>query len=297
MNTIVAIPFDSELAAFIGKKGSESGITFYNRKIGDNVIVALMPDPEKFYTMLQVFTIAEQIVISTKNVDKNLGEAIVASSLAGKKVIFTNDNEISKILLGLSIDYEVVDKANIIERIIENSKYKKEIKPGFARVDIDRAFNVRGIGTVLLGIVTKGTVKVHDSLYHNSGKQVLIRSIQSQDEDINEASVGVRVGLAIKGMEADEFDKGDILSTKAIVPTKSIKVDISKSPLVSESIEEGKRYDIGSNFSYSKATIEHIEGNKLSLALERAISVEPGDICLMGRESTPRTFAKAIVEQ
>ncbi|MGC8496313.1 MAG: EF-Tu/IF-2/RF-3 family GTPase [Candidatus Micrarchaeia archaeon] len=297
MNTIVALPFDSELASFIGKKGSEGGIAFYNRKIGDDVIVALMPEPEKFYTLLQVFTIAEQILISTKSVDKNLGEAIVASSLAGKKVLFTNDNDISKILSGLSIDYEIVDRASVIEKIIQNGKNKKVENEGQTRVDIDRAFNVKGIGTVLLGIVTKGKVKAHDSLYHSSGKQVQIRSIQSQDEDIEEAETGVRVGLAVKGMEYDEFDKGDILSNKPIAPTKSISVKVTKSPLVSETIEKGKRYEIGSNFSYSKATVESVNGDIITLALERAISLEQGDICLMSRDSTPRTFAKAIVVQ
>jgi Selenocysteine-specific translation elongation factor len=58
------------------------------------------------------------------------------------------------------------------------SSYNKE-----EHVDLDKAFVVKGVGSVVLGIVSKGSVAVHDTLYASSGKQAF-RSIQSQDKDI-----------------------------------------------------------------------------------------------------------------
>ena len=79
MNTIVAIPFDSELASFIGKRGSENSITFYNRKFNEHVVVGIMPSSieEKFYALPQCMLVADQILVSTKSVDRSFGEVLM----------------------------------------------------------------------------------------------------------------------------------------------------------------------------------------------------------------------------
>ncbi len=296
MDVVAALPFDDELAKFIGKKGSENSIIFYNRKSGSDVIAALMPNMEKFYSMLEVLTISDVVVASTKSIDKNLGEVIIACSLLGKHVLFTNDNEIGHgILSGVNLDYEVVERSTVVEKIIEYGS-KLQRPAGNARIDIDKAFNVKGIGTVVLGIVTRGTVHAHDTLVHSSGKSVSIRSIQSQDEDISEASAGTRVGLAIKGMDYSEIGKGDILSAKQVSAVKSIRLELNASALAGEQISKGSIYGIGSNFSYSKATVESIEGNEALFKLESAMPVETGDKCLLDRQTVPRIFSAGTVK-
>ncbi|MGC8670028.1 MAG: EF-Tu/IF-2/RF-3 family GTPase [Candidatus Micrarchaeia archaeon] len=296
MDILVALPFDEELAKFIGKKGSENSITFYNKKNGNDVIVALMPNMEKFYSMLEVLTISDVVLASTKSIDKNLGEVIIACSLLGKHVLFTDDNEISKGLLsGINLDYEVIERNAAIDKLIEyGSKLHKPA--GDVRVDIDKAFNVKGIGTVVLGIVTRGTVHVHDTLMHSSGKSASIRSIQSQDQDISEASAGTRVGLAIKGIDYSEIEKGDIFSTKQISPVKNIRLALNASILAGEQMVKGNIYGIGSNFSYSKATLESIEGNNAFFKLESQMPLEIGDKCLLDRQAVPRIFSTGTVK-
>ena len=81
-------------------------------------------------------------------------------------------------------------------------------------VPIDHHFNVKGIGTVILGCVQEGTIRRHDQLtVHPLGKQAQIRSIQMHDDDAEEASAGDRVGLALKGIESDDLDRGFVLSS------------------------------------------------------------------------------------
>ena len=148
--------------------------------------------------------------------------------------------------------------------------YKSTILPsGDKRIDIDKSFNVKGIGTVVLGVVTKGTVKVHDNLFHNSGKTVGIRSIQSQDADIKEASVGTS-GLALKGMDEGEIQKGDILASTQARSGKRIGLELKKSAFVKEDIEVGKSYSFAAGFSYSSAAIENIEGSRITLGSRKA---------------------------
>lgn len=295
MNTIVAIPFDEELADFIGKKGSENSITFYNRKINQDVIVGLMPSSieEKFYALPQSLLIADQVVVSTKSIDKIFGEVLVACSLLSKKIIFTKDNDIAKIISGITIEkISFADSEELLNAIISLGQ---DSSSESTRIDIDKGFGVKGVGTVLLGVVTKGTVKVHDTLYHNSGKAVTIRSIQSQDQDTKEAQKGTRVGLAIKGIEDDEVQKGDVLSTKQIKSAKALELAVRKSGFVSEPIETGKMYSIAIGFSYSVATVEKVEGNNVSVRLEKAVPVEEGDEFMLVRAISPRIFASGKV--
>lgn len=71
-------------------------------------------------------------------------------------------------------------------------------------VHIDQAFVVKGVGTVVLGF-TLTHIKVHDQvLLLPSMKPAEIRSIQVLDVDYEEVGPGVRVGLALKGVDEKE---------------------------------------------------------------------------------------------
>ncbi|MGA2800430.1 MAG: EF-Tu/IF-2/RF-3 family GTPase [Candidatus Micrarchaeaceae archaeon] len=295
-NTIIAIPFDEELAEFIGKKGSENSITFYNRKADGNTIVAVMPSSleDKFYALPQCMLVADRIIVSTKSIDKALGEVLVACSVLGKSVVFTKDNDISNLLSAIKLEnYSFCDTDRLLDAITEGKA------PGTTeqkRIDLDKAFNVKGIGTVVLGVVTKGVVKVHDNLYHNSGKTVGVRSLQSQDEDIKEAGPGTRVGIALKGIEDSEMKKGDILSSAQTKTGRQLELDVNNSAFAKEVIEPGKNYSIATGFSYSSAVVEDVKGTKVKLKLEKAICAEPNDKFMLVRAIAPRIFASGRIE-
>ncbi len=294
MDYVIAVPLDKRLAEFIGKKGSENGITFYNRKVGENVIVALTPSSleEKFYAVAESMLLADQIILSTASLDRVFGELLVACSLLDKHVIFTTDNPVDSLLKSIKVsDFEVAAKEEILDRILA---YKRNPEPNEVRVDVDKAFPVKGIGSVALGIVTKGMVRVHDQLYHSSGKSVEIRSIQSQDVDVKEGGYGTRVGLALKGIEHDEIEKGDLL-TKVKVERKNIlRVKLHVNNFSPEELGSSS-YMLVSNFSYVRATVGDGSVNSLELKLERPVAVEKGDRFLLLRERVPRIFASGEV--
>lgn len=295
MNHIVCVPVNENIASFIGKRGSENGLVFYNRKVDNDVIVAIMPankDDKTYYGMAEAMLVANQIVISTENVDKMLGETIVAASLLDKHIILLNENDVSNMIKGLLTNFAVCGKDELLSKITA----RKEEHSGELRIDIDKAFPVKGIGTVILGIVTSGTVKVHDNLYHSSGKQVNIKSIQSQDVDVQEAGYGTRVGLAVKGIEYDEIDKGDLLLAKPSQKISSAKTEIKVSAFSNEKIIPEGRYMFVSNFTYVYCRIDSVEGAVTKLSFEKPISVLKGDHFLLIREASPRIFASGKIK-
>lgn len=298
MNIVLAVPVDEQLASFIGKKGSANSITFYNRKIDEDVIVALFPgqEDEKVYSLAEAILIASKIVLSTSAVDKRFGEALVASSLVNRKVLLTNENDVSRIIKESGMaDYEVVAKERLLEAIKADMQGADKEIP--VRVDIDKAFPVKGVGTVALGIVKKGTVKQHDKLYHSSGKQVTIRSIQSQDQDVGSADKGTRVGLAIKDMTDDQIGKGDILTPYPVNKVESIVVQYKASVIAKEMVKENKVYGIASGFSFTECTVKKAEGQRLELDLKTKLPLELGDELLLIRKEAPKIFASGKVLQ
>ncbi len=296
-NHLIAIPVDAKFADLIGKKGSENSITFYNRKVGDDVIVAIAPSSlsEKFYALPETLLISEQIAISTSNIDKAFGEVLIAVSLLNKRTLMTDDNDVTQFVAGLKMTSpEITNKESVLEKII--SYHAKSDQSSEVRVDIDKAFPVKGVGTIVLGIVTKGTLKVHDKLYHGSGKEVVVRSIQAQDEDQQEAGKFVRVGIATKGIEYDEMEKGDILLSKPYKKASKILGKLKISEFTKQKVDVNDRYGFVSNFSYSEATVEKIEGEKVVLKFEKGLSLENGDEFMLMRSNSPRIFASGIID-
>lgn len=293
-NFVVCVPLDESLSEFIGKKGSVNSITFYNRKFNEHVIVAIAPTEisEKFYAVAEAMMVARQVALSTANVDKLFGEMLVACSLLGRRVVATDENNVDAMATELGMKGIAYASR---EKLLEALTGFSESADGSPRIDIDKSFNVKGVGAVVLGIVGRGRIRVHDKLYHSSGKEVTIRSIQSQDIDIEDAGPGTRVGLALKGADADEIEKGDILAASPVKRVGKLTATIQTSRYAKEEIAEGKTYGLVHNFSYANATVTSA-GEQFSLSLEKEVPIEIGDEFLLIRSAAPRIFAKGTVK-
>ncbi|MGC8776935.1 MAG: hypothetical protein ACP5P2_03275 [Candidatus Micrarchaeia archaeon] len=298
MHFVVAVPLDKSLASFIGKKGSENSITFYNRVYNEDVVVALAPSniDEKPYGLAQSLLMASQIVLSTSNIDKYFGEALVASGLIGKRVLFTDENEIGKLAESAGINtYQMYRKEEMLDKIVEFRPNKELAESRLKRIDVDKSFVVKGVGSVVLGIVTSGSVAVHDTLFAPNGKKALVRSIQSQDRDIELAPLYTRVGLAVKGVEADEIEKGDILASEHIAPMQELKAKMKVSSIVKEDLKEGNVYGFAINFSYTSCTIKSTSSDMVEIKLDKPVPFAKGDTFFLIRQKQPRLFASGVV--
>ncbi len=296
-NIIVAIPNDIELAQSIGKKGTENGVVFYNRRINDTNIVVLTPSDinEKYYGFAQSIFLCDIVIISTRNLDALFGEAIIASDLLGKRVVLTDDNGAEHITKNLSIDTEICNRENIlqlIENIAINTKKESSLDP---KVVIDKAFPVKGVGDIALGIVINGTIKVHDNLVHTSGKTISIRHIQSHDVDVESADASTRVGIAVKGIDSKDVERGDILAKTQIKRTANVVLQINKSKLLNIDVSK-ERFDVSGVFSYSAAKILDTNNDIIKISLAKALPLSINDKLLLVRTKQPRIFAIGTIK-
>jgi selenocysteine-specific translation elongation factor len=106
-------------------------------------------------------------------------------------------------------------------------------------VYIDRAFSVKGVGTVVLGFVLGGKVSVHDKLRavpSSPEKTVEVKGIQVNDEDQESAGAGIRVGLSLKGVDAKDLDKSSWLDDGSFRLTDSPSFSFSPAPFYKQGI-------------------------------------------------------------
>jgi selenocysteine-specific elongation factor len=80
------------------------------------------------------------------------------------------------------------------------------------RLYLDRAFSLRGAGTIATGTLWSGTVGGGDLLrLEPAGRIVRIRTVQVHDEPLERADAGQRVAVNLPTLERDEVRRGDAL--------------------------------------------------------------------------------------
>ncbi len=243
----------TSLAGKLGKKGTESDITLYSFVKGDRTYAFVDANgyPESLKSLINAINLSDiaLVCIPSTGLNAQVGECIVALDLLGNKrglfVITMSDRSNPAAISELSEKAKAVTKGTNLEKWdsvavstttfegLEILKEKiftldEEVRSASApkndlppRVMVDHFFNVTGIGCVVLGIVAQGTIKEHDKLtLFPTNRPAEIRSIQSNDVDIKIAPAGTRVGLALKGVQSKEFDRGYMISQKEEVSSK-----------------------------------------------------------------------------
>ena len=218
METVTAcLAGPAEIAGRLAKKGTESDFTLYNLKREDKVLVVAHGSrgPEKPTSLLFAAQLADVGVLVAEKLDAALGEAIVAFDLLQVPAGFVVlrgllAEQLAPILAGTRLEsWPVVDEKALQERLLAVPPRRAD---GPVRVPIDHFFPVKGVGTVVLGQVRRGTLHRHTELeVAPTGKRVQVRSIQLQDEEVEQAPTGARPGVALKGIETTDLDRGHVL--------------------------------------------------------------------------------------
>ncbi len=83
----------------------------------------------------------------------------------------------------------------------------------YFRLPIDRAFSMRGFGTVVTGTLVSGSVRVEQEVeLHPSRHRLRVRGVQVHSASVAQATAGQRTALNIAGVDASELRRGMLLA-------------------------------------------------------------------------------------
>jgi selenocysteine-specific elongation factor len=92
---------------------------------------------------------------------------------------------------------------------------------GLARLPVDRAFVLKGIGVVVTGTLWSGEIRPGDVLHTASGHRPRVRGIQNHGRPGAVAYPGARTALDLAGVEASQIEAGDVLLSRPVPQTKA----------------------------------------------------------------------------
>ncbi len=276
-----------DIAVEFGKKGTETDLTLYDRKESDIIKTWVVPSgfPDKIQPLFQAINLAEYVILLVDKLDKFTGEQIIAlDSLKKEKGILSHTFDVDESKLNMMIkgtvveNYVKVDQDKIKEEMDKLEPITNDDPPEMV---IDHCFDVKGVGTVILGKVTNGTVKQYDNLkLYPAGIDVLIKSIQMHDDPVGESVCPARVGLAVKGAKPDEVSRGDVISTEGAVDVKTeVELDFQKNPFYKNDIAENQGCLVSIGLQIKAAKFTSI--SPLKLLFEKPIVCKKGQIAVI----------------
>jgi len=294
-NLNIAMVGGTGLANSIGKKGTVSDMTFYEVKEGKDSITMIEPSkyPEKLSSLFYAVGMSEFVVLAVDQIDSNLGETIVMVDAFGRDkgwIVLRNylqPEQLKPLIAGTALEHYAFVEENPLkmrESLVAMAAAERR-EPGegsCGSCPVDSHFNVKGVGTVVLGSVADGYFRIHDKMtVWPLQKEVILRSIQKHDVDCEDGVKGDHVGLALKGIESDELDRGFVCSTDpAIKMTRAVQGTVAMSKYWRNPLKEGMVLHVG---HWMQMVPTHVDaaagakGEQVKFTLESDLIYKPGD--------------------
>ena len=196
----------------------------------------VMPQTREHFEICRLLGIKNGIIVLTKTdlvedefldlVKLDVDELVSGSFLDGVPVVEVS----AKTLAG-------VDrlKETLRTLVLENPRERSELVP---RLPIDRAFTIKGFGTVVTGTLSSGELRTGSDLeLQPLGQEVRVRGIQTHGRSVDSAAAGQRTAINLSGINHNEIERGLVLGEIGTMrPTQIIDAEVevlqdSKQPI------------------------------------------------------------------
>ena len=181
---------------------------------------------------------------------------------------------------------------------------------GKSRLFVDRAFTLRGVGTVVTGTLTGGRLHRGQSInVQPQNFRARIRAIQSHGVEIDCAQPGRRTALSLPDLPIDQVRRGDVITDSDLAPTSALTAEVERSPRPiakepgARSLKNGRSVYLHHGTSRMAARITLLKKNELEpgqktiahLKLASPIFAFVGDRFVLRDVSEQHTIAGGIV--
>ncbi|MDO4670056.1 MAG: selenocysteine-specific translation elongation factor [Aerococcus sp.] len=244
----------------------------------------IMPQTIEHASILRLLGVENYIIVLTKvdDADPELKEIV----LEDIKERFQNTPlAVSPIVETDAISGTGIDalKQTIQDKLSHLTEKESDLPP---RLNVDRAFSVKGFGTVVTGTLVDGPLTVGDELYaYPDNKKTKIRNIQIHNKDQKQAYPGNRTALNLTNVTVEEMERGTVLSGVPLEGSYMLDVKAECLPESPYSLELWDRVHVHVGSAEVLARIVPIDKERivqgdsgyLQLRLEEQVHVKKGD--------------------
>ncbi|MDP9456671.1 MAG: selenocysteine-specific translation elongation factor [Actinomycetota bacterium] len=171
-----------------------------------------------------------------------------------------------------------------------------------ARLPVDRAFVLKGIGLVATGTLWSGEIRPGDTLFTSAGLRPRVRGVQNHGHRAEVARAGARTAIDLVGIDASDLEPGDVLLSGPVSPTRALDARVqileSAAPLKHGTrlrLYHGTRATNARLRLFDRAALQPGESDTARLVLEDGLVVLPGDRFVLRATSPQITIGGGTV--
>lgn len=178
-------------------------------------------------------------------------------------------------------------------------------RAGPVRLFIDRAFTIKGAGTVATGTLTGDCLTVGDEVAIEPGdRRTRVRSLQTHRAAEQAACPVSRVAANLVGIEHDDVERGDVMTTpQTWVPTSSFDIELRAVRSLGTPLTSRGAFKVYAGAAEADTTIRLLEGNRLEpgattfarLRTSSPLVVAIGDRVVIREAGRRRTVGGGVV--
>ncbi|MGI8507478.1 MAG: selenocysteine-specific translation elongation factor [Solirubrobacteraceae bacterium] len=162
--------------------------------------------------------------------------------------------------------------------------------PGPARLHVDRAFTIRGAGTVVTGTLWSGAIARGDALELLPGRRrARAREVQVHDAAVSRAAAGQRVAVNLGGLSVNQVARGDVIVGAGSELRETFLIDAELEFERSEP-EHGDRVQVHHGTREAPARLAWLGGRFWQIRLEQSLIPAAGDRLVVRSIAPPDTL-------
>ena len=261
-----------------------------------------MPQTEEHLQILLYLGLKRIVVALTKsdlgnieNVTTQIRERLNGSPFANSQIIPTS------VRTGEGLE----DLKLALSSELANSPPPRDI--GKPRLFVDRAFTLRGIGTVVTGTLTGGTLRVGDTIFvQPKGIPARIRSLQTHGRDVDVVEPGTRTAINLPDLKiGTDVKRSEVITTQRFEPSSTLDVVLTCSarlqravpikPSTSAYIHHGTTRVLAKIIFAETHSLAAGESAVAQLRLDAPLLVFVGDRVVVRDASEQHTIAGGLV--
>jgi selenocysteine-specific elongation factor len=173
------------------------------------------------------------------------------------------------------------------------------------RLPIDRAFSMKGFGTVVTGTLISGKITEGEELeLLPSRTNVRVRGLQVHNKSVREAYAGQRTAVNLAGVDTAQIDRGMVLAPAGrLRPTQIVDVWIDVLPGASRAVRSRSRVRFHAGAAEVLGRVRVLEGTQIApgsgglaqLRLEAPVVAVHGDRFILRSYSPAETIAGGVI--